>query len=336
MEFINLSRLVQDFFEERLIRQKGVSKYTLASYSFSFRLLFQYACEQLKKRPEQLVLQDLDAQLVNSFLNHIEEQRDLKPQSRNVYLNAIRSFFHYLSFKLPEIGNFINAVLDIHKKKVKQKLINFLTFQESEALLAAIDQNTRLGRRDHTLLLLAIETGLRLSELINLKWGDVNWTSGSIKCIGKGRKEREVYIRDQTLRRLRLWHDENEIENTNTIFPTRYGIMSSDTFQYLVKKYTRVAVQRCPSIGLKAVTPHVLRHTAIMRALHSGVDLAKIALWVGHESMRTTYGYLIADVNMKEEILRKVQPLKTRAKRYKADSDIVAYLKRFNHPKPIT
>ena len=212
-------------------------------------------------------------------------------------------------------------------------MINFLTLQESEALLAAIDQNTRLGRRDHTLLLLAIETGLRLSELINLKWDDVNWTSGHIKCTGKGRKEREVYMLDQTLKRLRLWRDENETEGTETIFPTRHGTMSADTFQYLVKKYTRIAAQRCPSIGLKTVTPHVLRHTAIMRALHSGIDLAKIALWVGHESMRTTYGYLIADANMKEEILRKVQPLKTKAKRYKAGSDIIAYLKRFSYPK---
>jgi integrase len=238
-----------------------------------------------------------------------------------------------LSFKLPEYSGFISAVLDIHKKKVTQRMVNFLTLQESEALLAAINQNTRIGRRDHTLILLAIDTGLRLSELINLKWSDVNWITRSIQCVGKGRKEREIFLSNQVYERLCLWHDEVEIEKNRMIFPTIYGVMSSDTFQYLVKKYARIAAINCPSIGSKIITPHTLRHTAIMRALHSGVELAKIALWVGHESMRTTYGYLSADSKMKEEILKKIQPLDAKVKRYKPDSDIIAYLKRFDRSK---
>lgn len=331
MESINLPYLVQKFFEERLVRQKGLSKHTLASYSCSFQLLFKYAHEQLKKQPTELTLQDCNAQFVNIFLNYLETHRNIKPQSRNVYLNAIRSFFQYLSLLLPEQGRLINEVLGIHKKKVTQKLVTFLNSEEYEALLAAINQKTNLGRRDHTLLLLAIDSGLRLSELINLKWSDVSWTIGSIHCVGKGRKEREVRLSKQVFERLQLWRDENKNETADKfIFSTKNGIMSPDTFQYLVKKYARIAAKSCPSISGKTVTPHVLRHTAIMRVLQSGVDLAKVALWVGHESIKTTYGYLSVDSKMKEEILNKLQPVNSKTRRYKPDNDIIAFLKRFD------
>jgi integrase/recombinase XerD len=332
MKSTNLCMLLQEFFEERLIKQKGVSEYTLASYSCTFRLLFKYAHKQLNKKPGQLILQDLSAEFLNSFLNDLEKERDLTPQSRNVYLTAIRSFFQYLAFRLPALSEFINAVLDIHKKKAIQRLVNFLTPLECEALLHAPNQKTWLGRRDHMLLLFALETGLRLSELTGLRWQDVNWIVRSIRCLGKGRKEREVFLSKQTMKLLRLWYQENQGTYAN-VFPTSHGLMSSDAFQRLVKKYALIAKQSCPSIGIKRVTPHVLRHTAIMRALNSGIELAQIALWIGHESLRTTYRYLGVDPKMKEEIINKIQPFKMKAKRYKPDSDVIAYLKRFEHSK---
>jgi integrase/recombinase XerD len=332
MRSTNLCKLLQEFFEERLIKQKGVSEHTLASYSCAFRLLFEYAYKQLNKKPGQLVLQDLNPKFINGFLNDLEEERKITPQSRNVYLNAIRSFFQYLAFKLPAFSELINAVLDIHKKRVIQRLVDFLTPLECEALLSAPNQKSWLGRRDRMLLLLALETGLRLSELTGLKWLDVNWIVKSIRCRGKGRKEREVFLSYKTMDLLKLWYQENQLKYAN-VFPTRCGVMSSDAFQRLVKKYTFIAKQHCPSIGVKRVTPHVLRHTAVMRALNSGIELAQIALWIGHESLRTTYRYLAADSKMKEEIINKINPLKIKTKRYKPNTDVTEYLKYFERSR---
>ena len=324
-----LSGLLQAFFYERLMGEMNASPHTSASYSDTFQLLLQYAKRKLKKSASQLTIEDLNYKFIRNFLDHLEQSRKTKPQSLNVRLAAIRSFFHYIEPHLPEHSALINKVLSIKDKRTDLKLVDYLNDEEVAAMLKAPNQQTWLGRRDHCLLAIAIQTGLRLSEIVSLKWNDVVLGEHSyIHCLGKGRKERDTVLSRQSAKILSAWSKEVSALPSDIVFPTFKGNqMSSDAFQYLVKKYTAVAMQGCPSLRGKKVTPHVLRHTAAMRLLHAKAGLAGIALWLGHESIRTTYRYLNADVALKEKILKHINPLKTKSPRYHATDRTLAFLK---------
>jgi site-specific recombinase XerD len=327
----NLLSLFEAFFSEYLISQKGASSHTIASYSNTFQLLLRYAAKSLKKSPYAIVLQDLKAKFVTKFLDDLEKHRKISVRSRNVSLAAIHSFFKYLSYKLPKYGALIQEVLAIPEKRVKHSIIDFLTEKEVKALLDAPNQETWFGKRDHTLLVVAIHTGMRLSELLGLKWQDVSLNQGaSIECIGKGRKYRCIPLSNQASRCLRVWFNELNPLPTAPIFPTIHGLkMSADAFQCLVKKYTKEAAKQCSSLKLKKVTPHVLRHTAAMRMLQAGIDQVSIALWLGHESIKTTYIYQSADIEMKKNILKKLAPLNTTTMRFKTKDTTREFFKKF-------
>ena len=308
---------------------KQLSGLLQASYSDTFQLLLQYAKQKLKKSASQLLIEDLNYKFIRNFLDHLEKNRKTKPQSLNVRLAAIRSFFSYIEPHLPEYSTLIHKVLSIEDKRTNSQLIDCLSDKEVEALLKAPNQQTWLGRRDHCLLVLAIQTGLRLSEIISLRWKDVTWGEHAyVHCMGKGRKERDTALSRQSIKILYAWSKEVNSQPFDIVFPTvKRDQMSSDAVQYLVKKYSAVAIQKCPSLKNKKVTPHVLRHTAAMRLLRAKVGLAGIALWLGHESIRTTYVYLNADVELKEEILKHINPLKTKTSRYHATNRTLAFLK---------
>jgi integrase/recombinase XerD len=327
----NLLSLFEAFFSEYLISQKGASSHTVASYGNTFQMLLQYAAKCLKKSPSNIVLQDLKAKFVTKFLDDLEQNRKISTRSRNVSLAAIHSFFKYLSYKLPKHGALIQEVLAIPEKRVNHNVIDFLTENEVRALLAAPNQETWLGKRDHTLLVVAIHTGMRLSELLGLKWQDINLNQGaSVECIGKGRKYRCIPLSSQATRCLRIWFNELCPLPETSVFPTIHGLkMSADAFQYLVKKYTKDAAKQCSSLKLKKNTPHVLRHTAAMRMLQAGIDQASIALWLGHESIKTTYIYQSADIEMKKNILKKLTPLKTKTSRFKPRDKAMLFFKNF-------
>lgn len=325
----NFPGLIEAFFTDRLMRQRQASPNTIASYRDSFCLLFNFAKQRFKKEPSALSIEDLDAAFIGSFLNHIEKDRGNCARSRNVRLAAIHSFFKYIALQDPIHSALIQRVLAIPTKRFERKLIDFLTKPEIEALLAAPDQSTWSGRRDSTLLYLAIQTGLRVSELIGLTCKDIVLGGGAhVRCKGKGRKERCTPLRKELVATLRSWLRERSDQPDDPLFPnTRGGFLSRDGVEYLLAKHVAVASKQCPSIQKKRVSPHVLRHTAAMELLQHGVDLTVIALWLGHESPETAQVYVQADLKMKEKALAKTTPVNVKTGRYQPGDQLLAFLK---------
>ncbi len=320
--------LLQSFFTDRLMNQRQVSSHTIASYRDTFRLLIRFAHKKLKKPPAKLVLDDLNAPFIGAFLDHIQRDRNNGNRTRNLRLTAIRSFFNYAAFQEPSRSAHIQRVLAIPAKRQDRPLIDFLTHEEIQALLDAPDQTTWAGRRDRALLLLAIQTGLRLSELIGLRRGDIVLTSGAhVRCYGKGRKERCTPLTKQTVAVMKTWLNERKGSDDDAVFPNaRGGQLSPDGVQYLLAKHVTNARKACPTLKDKRVSPHVLRHTAAMELLQAGVDHSIIALWLGHESADTTMIYLQADLTLKEKIVAKTKPHNVKAGRYRPGDKLLQFL----------
>ena len=324
-----LPALLERFFTDRLMRQRQVSPNTVASYRDTFRLLLVFVQKHLGKAPSSLNLDDIDAELVSAFLEDMEENRSISVRTRNLRLTAIRSFFRFVSYEEPAHSAHIQRVLAVPSKRQDRRIVHFLTRPEIEALLVAPDQSMWIGRRDHTLLLLAVQTGLRLSELIGLDRSSVVLGSGAhVHCIGKGRKERCTPITRTVSTAVQEWLKEPARYDSKVLFSTRQGRrLSADTVQYIVAKYAAVARQSCPSLKHKRITPHVLRHSAAMELLQAGVDCSVIALWLGHESVETTQVYLHAHMALKEAALAKVNPLGNAGiTRYQPGDELLTFL----------
>jgi site-specific recombinase XerD len=272
---------------------------------------------------------DLSAPLLGAFLSELENHRSNGIRSRNLRLTAIRSFFRYAALEAPQHSALIQRVLAIPNKRHSRPLVGFLTQPEIRALLAAPDQKTWLGRRDHALLLTLIQTGLRLSEATSLRQSNISLGSGAhVRCHGKGRKERCTPLAKPTVRVLAAWVKEQGKDGSKILFPNqRRGPLSSDSVQYLVKRYAAVARKTCTSLSRKRISPHVLRHTAAMELLQGGVDRAIIALWLGHESVETTQIYLDADLALKQKALAKTTPIKGKRGTYRPDDKLLSFLK---------
>lgn len=320
--------LLQAFFTDRLMKQRRVSSHTIASYRDTFRLLLQFAHKKLKKPPARLAFDDLNAPLICAFLDHIQSDRHNSARTRNLRLTAIRSFFQYAAFQEPSCCAHIQRVLAIPAKRQSRPLIDFLTYPEIQALLSAPDKSTWAGRRDRTLLLLAIQTGLRLSELIGLRRCDIVLTTGAhVRCYGKGRKERCTPLTKQTVAVMKTWLKERAGYNDDVVFPNARGTqLSPDGVQYLLAKHVKKARNTCHTLNAKRISPHVLRHTAAMELLQAGVDHSVIALWLGHESSDTTSIYLQADLALKEKIMAKTKPPNIKAGRYRPGDKLLQFL----------
>jgi site-specific recombinase XerD len=323
-----LAPLLEAFFVQRLIAQRKVSAHTLTSYRDTFRLLLKFAEQNLHRHASDLTLVDLSAPFVAKFLDHLETTRSNSARSRNQRLAAIRSFFRYAAVEAPQHSALIQRVLAIPSKRHTRPLIDFLDRTEIEALLAQPDRRTWIGRRDHGLLLLAAQTGLRLSEITSLKQQDVTLGAGAhVRCEGKGRKERATPITKTTAAVLKAWIDEQGLDAAKRLFPSVRGDrLSADAVQHLVQKHVTAAKGSCPTLAKKHVTPHVLRHTAAMELLQAGVDRSLIAIWLGHESVETTQIYLAADLVLKEEILNRTRPLESPPARYRPNDKLLAFL----------
>jgi integrase/recombinase XerD len=326
----SLAPLVERFFTKRLISERRVSPHTIASYRDTFRLILQFAEVKLKKAPSILVLEDLDSQFIGAFLDDLEQHRRNTPRSRNLRLTAIRSFFRYAAFEEPTRSGLIQRVLAMASKKHDQRLVGVLSKPEIEALLAAPDANTWTGRRDRAFIMVAVQTGLRLSEMTALRSGDVDLCRGAhVRCLGKGRKERCTPLAQFTVASVKTWLEEPRRGTDGYVFPSsRGGRLSADAVQDMISKHVDVARQRCSSLNGKRVTPHVLRHTAAMELLQAGVDRSVIALWLGHESVDTTQIYLDANLALKEQALAKASPgTEQSVTRYRPDDQLMAFLK---------
>lgn len=322
--------LLEAFFLDRLLREQRASPHTVASYRDTFRLLLRFAHQRLHKAPSALDLEDLAAPFLAEFLDYLETERGNSARSRNHRLAAIHSFFRYIAYQQPQHSALIQRVLALPSKRHVQRQIVFLDRQEVEALLAAPNAKTWTGRRDRVLLLFAVQTGLRVSEITHLRCEDVTLGHGAhVRCEGKGRKQRCTPLQRQVVEALRTWLAERQGEPKDPLFPSIHGSpLSRDGVAYLLAKHTAKAREQCPTLAKKRISPHVLRHTAAMDLLHHGVDTAVIALWLGHESMETTQVYLHADLEIKERALEKTAPRNVPKGRFQPDDELLAFLDR--------
>lgn len=324
----NLAPLLETFFTDWLIRQRRLSSNTVAAYRDTFRLLLRFTQRRLGKLPARLELADLDSTLLGAFLDHLETERHNSVRTRNARLAAIHSFFKFVAVDTPQHAEGIRRILTLPHKRCEQNLVTFLDRAEIEALLAAPDKRTWIGRRDHALLLIAVETGLRVSELIHLRCGDVTLARGAnVRCRGKGRKERCTPLGSASVRILQAWLRERQGSPEDPLFPSlRNANLSRDAIERLVKRHTTTARQQCPSLKHKRVTPHVLRHTTAVTLLQAGVDRAVIALWLGHEQIETTQRYLTADLASKERALARTAPRPAYVARYRPKDELLTFL----------
>lgn len=320
--------LLQSFFTDYLIVQRQVSQHTIASYRDTFRLFLKFNQKQLKKEPSKLTLDDINATLIRAFLKDLEVQRKVSARTRNQRLAALHSCFRFASIYYPQYSEMIQQILAIPHKKYHQASIDYLTKYEVDTLLRVPDRTIWSGRRDYTLLLVDIRTGLRVSELTGLHKSDVTLGTGAyIHCFGKGRKERSTPITKNTAKVIQQWLGNTKGKEDELVFTNaRGGHLSSDGVQYILDKHIKIACQLCPSLNKKRVTPHVLRHTAAMQLLQSGVDPMMIAIWLGHESVETTHIYIKEDIKMKEQALQKTQESKSKTLRYKPRDKLLEFL----------
>jgi integrase/recombinase XerD len=323
-----LAPTLQAFFTDRLIRQRQASGHTINSYRTIWRLLLAYAQQRCGKTPSALDISDLGAAMISAFLDHLETDRGNTTRTRNARLAAIHSLFAYAALQHPEHAADIARVLAIPAKRFDTTLVTHLSEDEITALLAAPDRTTWTGRRDHALLLVALTTGLRASELTGLTCGDVHPGAGAhLSCHGKGRKYRITPLTADTIAVLRVWMAEREGQPSDPLFPARRGTpLSLDAIEARIARHAAAAAEHSPSLREKTITPHVLRHSTAMRLLHAGIDTSVIALWLGHESTQTTQIYLRADLELKQRALDRTTPPGSSSGRYQPPDHILAFL----------
>jgi site-specific recombinase XerD len=319
---------LQAFFTERLANQRRASPRTIASYRDSIKLLIGFVHDQTGRAPCKLDWEDLSPERVAAFLDHLETGRGNTPRTRNLRLTAVRSLFSYASLRHPEHAALFQRVLAIPPKRFDKPIVSFLTDKEVEALIGAPDRSRWEGRRDRALLLVAVQTGLRLSELTGLDCGDVTFGAGaSVRCEGKGRKYRAVPLSGPTEAVLKVWLRERAGRRDEPLFPTRTGRrLSSDAVQRLVRKHAVVAAAHCPSLRADNLHPHTLRHSCAMALLHARVDTAVIALWLGHADRRSTDAYVHADMTIKQHALELTNPVSAPPGRYRPSDTLLAFL----------
>lgn len=321
--------LLEAFFIDRLARQRDASSHTVAAYRDGLRLLLRFVHDRTGKAPSKLDFSDLDAPTIGAFLEHLESERGNSVATRNARLAALRSFFSYAALSCPEHAGLIQRVLAIPDKRVDRAVVSFLTPIELDALLQSPDRSTWIGRRDHALLVVAAQTGLRVSEITGLAVKDVELGTGAhLWCQGKGRKYRCTPLTPTSVSVLKAWERERRGEPDDPLFPSRnHGHrLSRDSVEHLVNKHAVAAHDRCPALRKKTVTPHTLRHSCAMTLLHSGVDVATIALWLGHEGIESTNVYIHADLATKERALARTAPPNTTPGRYRPPDDLLAFL----------
>ena len=328
MTTASLPPLLQRFFTDRLLGQLGASPHTIACYRDAFRLLLRFAAERLRRAPSGLRVEDLDAAFLAQFLDHVEHTRGCSARTRNIRLSALHAFFRYVALEEPPYALHCQRVLAIPAKRHERRPVEFLVEEEIAALVATPDPTTWIGRRDRTLLLLALRTGLRSCELTALRRMDVTFGTGAnVRCHGKGRKTRCTPLHPDVVPTLTAWLQEQNPDPATPVFASsRGGHLSADALQRLVHKHVAAAAVCCPSLAEKKITPHSLRHSTAMEMLRRGVDRSVIALWLGHESMETTQIYLHADMQLKEQALAHATASGLAPGRYQPDDGLLVFL----------
>jgi site-specific recombinase XerD len=324
-----LAPLVTAFFRTNLVAEKGVSKNTIASYSYSFKFLCRYVSGRLGKAPSDLCLEDLDARIIRDFLEYLERECGNTPRTRNLRLTAIRSFMKYVEYETPSALDQVRQVRSLSNKRTQERLVNHLTREEMKAVLDAPDPGTRNGVRDQAMLYLGFAAGLRVSELVGLRLDDVELDGPypSMLVRGKARKQRRLPLWKEATRALRAWLAVRGSVATPEVFLNAHGeALTTSGFTYIVKSYVRAATLQCPSLSKKHVSPHVLRHTCAMTTLQATGDIRKVALWLGHSSLKSTEIYLRADPTEKLHAIEKALPPELRRGVFQVEDKLIAWL----------
>ncbi|MEE8263631.1 MAG: tyrosine-type recombinase/integrase [Gammaproteobacteria bacterium] len=325
---LSFSRLLQQFFVERLMQQLQASPCTVAAYRDTFRLLLVFAHQQLGKQPSDLVIEDLSAAFVLDFLRYLEVERHNCARSRNARFAAVRSFMEYVAFQEPSALAIAQTVLAIPMKRFEQPLIGFLSREHIEAILAAPDQTTWAGQRDRVMFATLYNTGARVSELIGMRIGDLILDpTASVRIRGKGRKERSVPLWRDTAAQLKHWLREYPREPEQPLFPSRSGgTLTRIGLTERLKLAAKRAAGQYSELGKRRIFPHLIRHSIAMHMLQAGVDITVIALWLGHESPATTHRYVEADLAMKERALKTLQAPSRVPLRYQPQDSVLKFL----------
>jgi integrase/recombinase XerD len=324
----SFATLLQDFFCQRLAAQQNASPRTVTSYRDTFRLLLRYVQDQSHASVSTLTLAEFDAPVVLAFLDHLERNRGNSVRSRNARLAALRSFYQYAATRDPAQLPVVQRVLAIPRKRHDRPILGFLHTEEMKAVQAGTDLSTWSGRRDHVLLATLYNTGARVSEVVALKVADfAPGSTATLHLRGKGRKERRVPLWKSTSRLLSRWLDSQPGPPDRPLFPNRDGRpMTRSGVAFRLRLAVQKAIDACPSLRGRRISPHTLRHTTAMHLLQAGVDITVIALWLGHESPTTTHGYVEADLAMKKRALDKLVEPARRHVRFKPSDDLLAFL----------
>jgi site-specific recombinase XerD len=317
------------FLQDYLVIQRGASSHTCDTYAYSFQLLFEYASDKEGVPPSQLSLEQIDAPLITGFLQHLETHRGNAVSTRNVRLAAIRSFFHFLEYRLPAALEQIRRVLCIPIKKTDSKLVGFLNAEQMQALLDAPDPRRRDGIRDRAMLHLASTAGLRVSELTGLRVDELTLEpTPSILVRGKGRKHRTLPLLKETASALRAWLSlRGDVAVPELFVNARGEPLSRWGVAYILKKHVRTASRRQTSLREKRVSPHVLRHTCAILALQATHDIRKVSLWLGHSSIKATEIYTRVDPTDKLATISFMVPPTLRKGRFRPPDRLIALLK---------
>lgn len=320
--------LIRDFFCKRLLNQQNVSPHTVAAYRDTFRLLFEFLRGRRRQDPATLTLDEMDAPIILAFLDDLEARRGNAVRTRNARLAAIRAFMKYASARDPTVLPLAQSVLAIPQKRFDRPLLGYLTRAEMEAVLNATDRTTWSGRRDYALLIVMYNTGTRVSEAIGLCCRDIHLgPTASVRIQGKGRKERSVPLWKTTAGVLKIWLREIDSSEQKPLFPNRHGgPLTRAGVEDRLQRAVSTAAAQCHSLHGKHVSPHTLRHTTAMHLLQAGVDVTVIALWLGHESSETTHHYVEADMEMKREVLDRIDSLAMPNRRRKKVNTVMEFL----------
>lgn len=321
---------VTAFLREHLTRHLAASRHTCDTYAYALRLLFEFASQQLKVAPSALAIEQLDANLVLGFLDHLERDRGNGASTRNARLAAIKSFMRFVEYRQPALLDQIRRLMAIPEKRTDQKLVGYLTMKELEAILNAPLLATRLGTRDRAMIHLCFAAGLRVTELVTLPLTAVTLHAESaVRVIGKGRKERCLPLWKCVVDDLRAWTQvRGEVAAAELFVNARGGPITRAGFEYVLGKHVSAAVADCPSLSTKTVSPHVLRHTCAMTILQATGDIRKVSLWLGHADMKTTQVYLRADPTEKLAAVDSITPPSLKRGRFRAPDQLIASLMR--------
>ena len=326
---IPIASHITAFFRERLPIEQAASPHTCSSYAYTFMLLFDFASKQLKISPSTLHLEHIDAPLVLAFLEYLETTRANCPSTRNVRLAGIKSFMHFMEYRLPATLEQIRAVLAIPLKRTDSKLIQYLTMDEMQAILDAPDPRTRLGIRDRAMLHVAFACGLRVSELVGLGIDDLTFSPQPCLLIhGKVRKERALPSWKETALALQAWLNVRGNASVPALFLNARGEqLTRWGFEHILRKYIKIAQRCCPALLNKRITPHVLRHTCAMTILQATNDIRKVSLWLGHASVQTSEVYTRTDPMEKLNAIAAITPPSLRKGIFKPPEKLIALLK---------